>query len=101
MENNNKDVPYIVYEATQARNERTVKRLIIVVVVAIALIFISNAIWLYAWMQFEYVGTEENQIDLSTDGGGDANYIGNDGVINNGKDKSSQDQTQSDAEKER
>lgn len=64
-----KDVPYIVYEATQARNERTVKRLIIVVIIAVALIFISNAIWLYAWMQYDYVG-EEN-VDLSTDNGGE------------------------------
>lgn len=81
-----KDVPYIVYEATQARNERTIRRLIIVVIVAIVLLFASNAIWLYAWMQYDYVATSEDySIDLSTKGGGDANYIGNDGDINNGK----------------
>lgn len=83
----NKDVPYIVYEATQARNERTIKRLIIVIVVAIALIFISNALWLYFWNSYEYA-VSESSVDLSTDGGGDANYIGNDGVINNGENKS-------------
>lgn len=53
-----RDVPYLVYEATQARNERTIKKLIIVVVIAIALMFISNAIWLYAWMQYDYVSEE-------------------------------------------
>jgi len=49
-----RDVPYLIYEATQARNERTIKKLIIVVVIAIALMFISNAIWLWAWMQYDY-----------------------------------------------
>lgn len=53
-----RDVPYLVYEATQARNERTIKKLIIVVVIAIALMFISNAIWLYAWMQYDYISEE-------------------------------------------
>lgn len=76
-----KDVPYIVYEATQARNERTIKRLIIVVVIAMLLLFASNAIWLYAWMQYDY--SSQESIDLSTDGGGDANYIGTKGNIFN------------------
>lgn len=62
-----KDVPYLVYEATQARNERTIKRLIIVVILAIALMFISNAIWLWAWMQYDYVGEETT---YSQDGAG-------------------------------
>lgn len=78
-----RDVPYLVYEATQARNERTIKRLILVVIIAVALMFISNAIWLYAWMQYDYVSSEN--VDLSTEGGGDANYIGNDGDIINGE----------------
>lgn len=86
-----KDVPYIVYEATQARSERTIKRLIIVIVVAIVLLFISNAIWLWAWSSYDYSSSEK--IDLSTDGGGDANYIGNDGEIINGENKSSESQT--------
>ena len=37
-------VPYIVHESAQARNERTVKRLVIALIIAIALIFASNAI---------------------------------------------------------
>lgn len=87
-----KDVPYIVYEATQARNERTVKRLITVVIVVIVLLFVSNAIWLWAWSSYDYSSAQ--QVDLSTDGGGDANYIGNDGEIINGKDPGSKNQTQ-------
>lgn len=80
-----RDVSYLLYESTQARNERTIKKLIIVVVIAIALMFISNAIWLWAWMQYDYaVTTEDYSVDLNTKGGGDANYIGNDGDIING-----------------
>lgn len=92
-----KDVPYIVYEATQARNERTVRRLIVVVIIAITLLFVSNAIWLWAWSSYDYASSE-NSVDLSTDGGGDANFIGNDGVINNGKGESSAENTQANQE---
>lgn len=85
MENN---VPYIVYEGEQARNERTIKRLIVAVIVAVALCFLSNALWLYAWMQFDYLeNTQEVQLDAKD---GIANYIGNDGDINNGTDTSGQ-----------
>lgn len=42
-----KDVPYIVYEGMSARNERTIKRLIVALVVAVILIFASNMAWLY------------------------------------------------------
>ena len=53
-----RDVPYLVYEATQARNERTIKKLIIALIVAIALIFASNALWLWAWSQYDYTSEE-------------------------------------------
>lgn len=59
-------VPYIVHESAMARNERAVKRLVIALIVAIALIFASNAIWLYAWMQYDYTSdmtTSEINVD--------------------------------------
>lgn len=80
-----KDVPYLVYEGQMARNERVIKRLIIALIVAIVLVFASNAVWLYAWCQYDYTS------DMSTievDGkDGIANYIGNDGDITNGEGK--------------
>jgi hypothetical protein len=77
-------VPYIVHESAQARNERAVKRLVIALIVAIALIFASNAIWLYAWMQYDY-SSDMTTSEVNVDGkDGIANYIGNDGDINNG-----------------
>ena len=78
-------VPYIVYESAQARNERNVKRLVIALIVAVALIFASNAAWLWVWNQYEFASYE-----VSTDGGGDAYYSEQhgDGDINYGKNPS-------------
>lgn len=48
-----KDVPYIVYESEAARHERTVKRLITALLIAILLIVGSNLAWLYVFSQTE------------------------------------------------
>jgi hypothetical protein len=77
--NTPENVPYIVHETAMARNERNVKRMIVAIVTAIALLFASNALWLWAWMQYDYESYE-----AVTDNGGDANIIGNDGDIYNG-----------------
>lgn len=86
MENTD-NVPYIVYESAQARNERTLKRLIIVIIVLMSMLFASNAIWLYAWMQFDY---EIQEVDLDSGEGGTNNFIGRDlnGVLDYGEDDS-------------
>lgn len=75
-------VPYIVYESAQARNERSVKRLVIALIVAIALIFASNVAWLWVWNQYDFASYE-----VTTDGGGDAYYSEQhgDGDINYGE----------------
>lgn len=78
-ENQNVTVPYVVHEATVARQERQNKRMWIALIVAVALIFASNAIWLYAWMQYDYESYE-----ITADGDSNANYIGQDGNIYNG-----------------
>ena len=73
-------IPYIVYEQAEVRHERTIKRLIAALIIAIVA---SNGAWLYCWMQYDYVETETS-VELESDEG-NANYIGNNGVINNGK----------------
>lgn len=47
-------VPYIVYEGTMARMERTIKRLFILLIVTVLIIFISNGIWIWYLNQYEY-----------------------------------------------
>jgi hypothetical protein len=69
-----RNIPYIVYESTLATSERHIKRLIVALVICIALLFISNAAWLYYWSQYDYVSTEESTT-YSQDGEG-TNIIG-------------------------
>lgn len=78
-ENSNVNVPYVVHESTVARQERQIKRMWIALIVAVALIFASNAIWIYAFMQYDYESYE-----ITADGDSNANYIGQDGNIYNG-----------------
>lgn len=94
-------IPYFAHEGMIARNERTIKRLIVSLIIAVILIFASNALWLYAWMQYDYVSTEttsskEVEVDAKD---GIANYIGNDGDITNGTDKSDNYTNNKDAQK--
>lgn len=72
-------VPFAAHESAVARQERQIKRMWIALIVAVALIFASNAIWLYAWMQYDYESYE-----ITADGDSNANYIGQDGNIYNG-----------------
>ena len=76
MENN---VPYIVFEGSQARMERTNRRLWITTIILIALLFLTNGAWLYYENQFEDTVITQESAD------GVNNYVGNDGDIFNGE----------------
>lgn len=79
-------VPYIVYEGEQARAERHSKRLVTALIVTILLLFGTNALWISAWLQYDYVGeetTSTHYVDVDAKEGV-ANYIGNSGAIVNG-----------------
>ncbi len=84
MENMN--VPYIVYESAEAKNERTIKRLIIALVITIVLMFATNIIWIIEFCSFDY-SAEETTIEAND---GTANYIGQDGDITYGTDNSTE-----------
>lgn len=79
---NNLHVPYIVYEGAMVRMERTIKRLFILLIVTIVIIFVTNAVWLYWWNQYEYVAETENY-SYQQDGSG-LNLIGDRNHINDG-----------------
>lgn len=76
-----RNIPYIVYESTLATSERHIKRLIIALIICIALLFISNGLWLYYESQFEYVSTAESTT-YSQDGEG-TNIIGSLNEVDN------------------
>lgn len=74
-------VPYIVHESAMARQERTIKRLWILLILVISLLVATNGAWLWWKTQWEVVETEITQ----ENNGGYNNYIGNDGDIYNGE----------------
>lgn len=78
-----KNVPYIVYESTMARMERTIKRLWLLCMVMLAIIIGSNIAWIYYESQYEDVSTTVTQEVEADDNG---NAIINDGVHINGTD---------------
>lgn len=77
----NEPIPYIVYEGTMVRFERTIKRLWILCIIMFTALVISNGMWLYYESQF--VTVEATEVTQRNDGGYN-NYIGNDGDIVNG-----------------
>ena len=79
MDNN---VPYIVFEGEQARHERTVRRLVLALLVSIALMFASNIAWLLFFNQFDF---KSDTIEVNSQEEGNASYMGGSGVIDNGR----------------
>ena len=69
-------VPYIAYESEMARQERHIKRLIIILAIMLVLFFASNMSWLYVWNQYEYV---DETIEATQDGSG-VNIVGGEDV---------------------
>lgn len=84
-----KDVPYIVHEGTVARFERIIKRLIILIGIMIVLFAGYVAYDQYTDSLYDYAN-----VDLNSEDGGNASYVGGSGVINNGENKSTDKDTQ-------
>lgn len=71
MERDN--VPFIVHEGIVSRQERTIKRLVIALIITISLMFVTNCIWIYYEMQYETVtynqdGEGINNVNTGTQG---------------------------------
>lgn len=64
-------------ESSQAAFERIIHRLIIALILVVALLFISNVAWIYAWH------TKINEQTTVINKDGVSNFIGGDGVIDN------------------
>lgn len=75
----NLNVPLAAHEADMSRMERTIKRLWLGLLIAMAIIAVSNIAWIVYLSQYDFEGYE-----ISADNDGTANYIGNDGDIYNG-----------------
>lgn len=71
-------VPFFVYESEQMRNDKRFKKMWVALITSIALIFVTNAIWLWAFTSYDYVS-----YDYSQDGEG-INIIGDENGVKNG-----------------
>lgn len=49
-------VSYAAFEAMAASNERHIKRLLIALLLAVIMLFVSNLAWLHFWSQFDISG---------------------------------------------
>ena len=84
MENNDNIVmSRIAFERMQSKDERNDKWRNLTIIILIVLLVLTNAMWLWAWNQYDYVD-EYSEIEMDTGEGGDNNYIGNNGDITNG-----------------
>ncbi len=72
------------FERMQAKDERNDRWRNIIIVLLIVLLVVTNAMWLVAWNQYDYVDSEDYSVDLHAEDSGNANYIGTSGDINNG-----------------
>lgn len=77
-----KMIPYIVWEGERARDERRHRRDFIIILVLIAALLVSNAVWVYVTVKRNI----ETGAVVSVEGdAGVANVIGHDGDINYGE----------------
>ena len=83
MENNDNIImSRYAFERMQAKDERNDRWRNIIIILLIALLVLSNGLWLLYESQYEYVYDDYTEVDAGE--GGTANYIGHDGDINNG-----------------
>lgn len=81
-------VSYYVHENLRAQMVSANTKWFILVLVLVVLLAGSNAFWVVRETQF---ATETTEIEVKTEDGGNANYIGNDGDIYNGEHQSKED----------
>ena len=88
---NNDNIPRLVWERDQANANHTIRVLTRIIVLLIVTIAVVVAAFLYhihrkdkEWLDFlnDY---DFESYEVSTENGGNANYIGRDGVISNGE----------------
>lgn len=77
-------IPYIVHEADMARQERTIKRLWIALILVIVLLVGSNCAWLLCESQFEDVITTTENYEAGAENDGVAIANGSGEVTYNG-----------------
>lgn len=79
-ENQNVTVPYVVHEATVARQERQSKRLWVVIIVLAVSLFLTNMAWIGYQSQFDTFSYDYTQDGNGNNIIGDNNEVDYDGA---------------------
>lgn len=87
-----KSIPYIAFEAAQARSERHIKRLVIALIISIIFGFLTNLAWLWAWNQYDY--SSETVTRTYVQDGEGLNIIGNENEVGYGSGSDLYEETQ-------
>ena len=101
----NRSISEYALEVVCTRLDKINRRLVIVLIITIILLFVSNAAWLYAWMQYDYESettTTTTETTYTQDGQG-TNIIGNGnevGHVAEQNDENDYDETQEEAHQE-
>ena len=67
-------IPYIAYESMLAKEDTQQRRMVYIIIFLIALLVVTNVIWLVAWNQYDYVDVET---EISAEqSGGNVNIVG-------------------------
>ena len=93
-ENANVAVPYVVHEATVARQERQIKRMWIAIIVLAVAWFLTNMIWIGVFSSYDY-SSEEVIIEADQDGEG-VNIVGGGNVDYGAESKDNNSQKEAD-----
>lgn len=97
----NKTISEYALEVVCTRLDKINERLVRALVLTIILLFISNAIWAYVWMQYDIEDElTTDTITLDTGEGGDANYADRGGSVVSGENNSYENYTQEEAYEE-
>ena len=67
-----------VYDLLAVLAERTIKRLWVIIILLVVLLFGTNAAWIYYESQFSMEEVTSTEIEQDTDGGGNNYVIGGD-----------------------
>lgn len=77
-------IPYVAFEAAEARAERSIKRLVIALIISIVVGLITNLAWLYCWNQYDYDYESETVTRTYVQDGEGLNIIGDSNEVTNG-----------------
>ena len=68
-----KNYTFNAFESAITRYEKIIHRLIVVVVLSLIMLFVSNAVWIYAWKQLDFA---DNTVINNTEG--TTSFVGGD-----------------------